>query len=209
MINQPKYPFNLPSLPYAKDALEPYISAETFSYHYDKHHKTYVDKLNDLLKNGHSDMLSLSLEEIIKMTYNDSAKTSIFNNAAQVWNHSFYWHCMKKDGGGLPEKSLMEAINRDFGSYDSFVAQFTEAALSQFGSGWSWLVYDPTNKKLEIIKTSNANTPMNQQKIAIMTIDVWEHAYYIDYKNLRAAYIETFLKHLINWEFAQDIFISL
>jgi len=184
--------FELPALPYAKDALVPHISAETLEFHHGKHHKTYVDKLNGLVPG--TEFEGKSLEDVIK-----TSSGGVFNNAAQIWNHTFYWHCVKKDGGGLPTGALAEAIDRDFGSFDAFVKEFTAAALGQFGSGWAWLVFD--NGKLKVTKTANADLPMKHGQVALLTIDVWEHAYYVDYRNARGKYIETFLAKLVNWDF--------
>lgn len=191
--------FSLPDLPYSHDALEPHISKETLEFHHDKHHQTYVTNLNNLVKD--TDLTDQSLEDIIVTTANDSTKAGIFNNAAQVWNHTFYWHCMKPQGGGKPEDTLAAKIEADFGSYENFLKEFTNAAITQFGSGWAWLVTDQINGKLSIAKTSNADTPLAHGQIALLTIDVWEHAYYIDFRNARPKYIETFLENLINWEF--------
>jgi len=185
--------FTLPSLPYAKDALAPHISAETLEYHHGKHHAAYVTNLNKLL-DGKPEA-SKSLEEVIL-----SSDGGVFNNAAQVWNHTFYWSCMKPGGGGQPTGDLLDAINRDFGSFDKFKEEFSTAAATQFGSGWAWLVLD--KGKLAVTKTGNADLPMKHGQKALLTIDVWEHAYYIDYRNLRPKYIETFLASLVNWDFA-------
>lgn len=191
--------FSLPDLPYSHDALEPHISKETLEFHHDKHHQTYVTNLNNLVKD--IPLADQSLEDIIVTTANDSARAGMFNNAAQIWNHTFYWHCMKPQGGGKPEGNLATKIETDFGSYENFLKEFTNAAITQFGSGWAWLVTDKINGKLSITKTSNADTPLAHGQIALLTIDVWEHAYYIDFRNARPKYIETFLENLINWEF--------
>jgi len=183
----------LPELPYAKDALEPHISAETLEYHYGKHHATYVDKLNGLVSG--TEFESASLEEIIK-----KASGGIFNNGAQVWNHTFYWNCLSPNGGGAPEGALAEAINEAFGGFDAFKEAFTNSAINNFGSGWTWLVKDGAGK-LEIVNTSNAANPMTDGKTPVLTCDVWEHAYYIDYRNARPKYLESFW-NLVNWEFA-------
>jgi superoxide dismutase, Fe-Mn family len=187
--------FTLPSLPYAKDALAPHISAETLDYHHGKHHQAYVTNLNKLVE-GKPDEKK-SLEEIIK-----SSEGGVFNNAAQIWNHSFYWQCMKPKGGGQPTGDLLSAIQRDFGSFDKFKEEFSNAAATQFGSGWAWLVLQ--NGKLSVTKTGNADLPMKHGQKALLTIDVWEHAYYIDFRNARPKYIETFLSHLVNWDFATE-----
>ncbi len=184
--------FTLPPLPYAKDALAPHISAETLEYHHGKHHNAYVTNLNKLLEGKPE--ASKSLEDIIK-----SSDGGVFNNAAQIWNHTFYWHSMKPNGGGPPTGDLADAIKRDFGSFDKLKEDFSQAAATQFGSGWAWLVLH--DGKLSVTKTGNADLPMKHGQKALLTIDVWEHAYYIDYRNLRPKYIETFLNHLVNWDF--------
>lgn len=200
--NQKSYPFVLPELPYADSALEPHMSAKTFGYHHKKHHNAYVANLNKLLENN--ELNSKSLEEIIQSTHKDPSKIGIFNNAAQVWNHSFFWHSMKPQGGGKPHGEILKKINDDFGSFESFVSEFKTAATTQFGSGWAWLVLNEHNK-LEIMKTGNADLPMVHHKKALLTLDVWEHAYYLDFQNLRANYIDSFLNHLVNWEFANKM----
>lgn len=182
----------LPLLPYALHALEPHISAETLEYHYGKHHKAYVDNLNRLISG--TEFESLSLEEIIK-----KSTGPIFNNAAQVWNHTFYWNCLAPSAGGEPTGKLADAINDTFGSFANFKEKFSATAATTFGSGWAWLVKNREGK-LEIISTSNANTPLKEGQIALLTCDVWEHAYYIDYRNARPKYIEQFW-NLVNWEF--------
>jgi superoxide dismutase, Fe-Mn family len=183
----------LPPLPYADTALAPHISKETLEFHYGKHHRAYVAKLNELIAGTpHSDK---SLEEIVR-----ASSGPTFNNAAQVWNHTFYWHSMKPGGGGKPTGAIAAAIEGSFGSYDEFRKQFTDAAMTQFGSGWAWLVKE--GGKLKIVKTPNAETPLTTAAKPVLTIDVWEHAYYVDYRNLRPKYIETFLDHLVNWDFA-------
>ena len=191
----------LPELPYARDALAPVISAQTLDFHYGKHHNAYVTNLNKLI--GGTDLAELSLEEIIKKTAKDSAKIGIFNNAAQIWNHTFYWNSMKPSGGGAPGGKVAERIQADFGSYDKFVADFKTAASTQFGSGWAWLVEE--NGRLAIMKTGNADLPMAQQggKKALLTVDVWEHAYYLDYQNRRPDYLSAFLEKLVNWDFVE------
>ncbi len=190
-------PFELQPLPYAKDALAPHMSAETLEFHHGKHHKTYVDNLNKMIAD--TPMAGMPLEEIIKTAAKDAAKAGIFNNAAQVWNHSFFWHCMKPRGGGKPNGAVSRKIASDLGGYDKFVAAFKDAAATQFGSGWAWLVLD--GGKLAVMKTPNADLPMVHGKQALLTLDVWEHAYYIDHRNARPKFIETFLEHLVNWEF--------
>ena len=184
--------FTLPELPYARDALAPHISAETLDYHYGKHHQTYVDKLNGQIEGTeHADK---SLEEIIQ-----SSSGGIFNNAAQVWNHTFYWNCLSPNGGGEPGGALADAIARDFGSFEAFREQFTETAINTFGSGWAWLVQN-TDGTLALVSTSNAETPLTGEAKPLLTCDVWEHAYYVDYRNARPKYVEAFW-HLVNWEF--------
>jgi Fe-Mn family superoxide dismutase len=185
----------LPPLPYAADALAPHISKETIDFHYGKHHQTYVNKLNELIANKPE--ASKSLEEIIK-----SSQGPVFNNAAQVWNHTFYWNSIKPKGGGQPTGAIAKAITESFGSYDAFRKEFVEAATTQFGSGWAWLTRD--GGKLKISKTANAETPLTTAAKPILTIDVWEHAYYIDYRNARPKYIDTYLDHLVNWDFGSS-----
>lgn len=187
--------FELPSLPYEMNALEPYISATTLEFHYGKHHRTYVENLNKLIKD--TPFAEMSLEEIIKTTVGKAEYTAIFNNAAQAWNHNFFWNSMKKNGGGEPQGEMLKKIERDFGSYEKFREEFKNAAVSQFGSGWAWLVEQ--DGKLKVIKTSNADTPLAHGMTALITIDVWEHAYYLDYQNKRADFVEAFLNHLIKW----------
>ena len=185
-------PFELPPLPYAQDALAPHISAETLEYHYGKHHQTYVTNLNKLVEG--TEFENASLEDVIV-----KSDGGLFNNAAQVWNHTFYWNSMRPGGGGAPEGAVAEAIDSAFGSYDEFRAKFAEAATTQFGSGWAWLV--DSGSGLEIMKTGNADLPLKHGAKALLTIDVWEHAYYIDYRNARPNYINTFLDSLANWDF--------
>lgn len=190
----------LPNLPYAKDALAPHISAETLEFHHGKHHNAYVTKLNELLPG--SGLEGKGLEDIIQATANDDSKAGMFNQAAQVWNHTFYWNCMTPNGGGEATGELKAKIEEDFGSFDAFREQFKAAALTQFGSGWAWLVADEVGGKLSIMKTANADTPVAHGKIAVLTCDVWEHAYYIDYRNARPSYVDTFLDKLVNWDYA-------
>jgi Fe-Mn family superoxide dismutase len=185
-------PFTLPDLPYAKDALAPFISAETLEYHHGKHHAAYVNNLNKLLAGKPEE--ALPLEEVILRS-----EGGVFNNAAQVWNHTFYWNSMKPGGGGRPTGELADAITRDFGSFERFREQFAEAATTQFGSGWAWLVV--ADGKLAVTKTGNADLPLKHGQTALLTIDVWEHAYYIDFRNARPKYIDTFLDSLVNWDF--------
>ncbi|PKM16085.1 MAG: superoxide dismutase [Fe] [Gammaproteobacteria bacterium HGW-Gammaproteobacteria-2] len=182
----------LPALPYARDALAPHISAETIDFHYGKHHQAYVTNLNNLIKD--SDYADLSLEEIIA-----KAQGGMFNNAAQIWNHSFYWNCLSPTGGGEPSGKLADAINKAFGSFEQFKEQFTQTALTTFGSGWAWLV-QRADGNLALVSTSNASTPLTGPDHALLTCDVWEHAYYIDYRNARPKYVEAFW-NLINWDF--------
>ncbi len=191
--------FELAALPYAADALEPHITANTLGFHHGKHHNAYVVNLNNLIKD--SDLAGKSLEEIIQATAGDAAKAGIFNNAAQVWNHAFYWNSMKPGGGGAPSGELAAKIDAAFGSYEKFGEEFTTAAMTQFGSGWAWLCADGDGK-LAVIKTANAENPLTQGLTPLVTCDVWEHAYYLDYQNLRPKYVETFLNSLVNWDFA-------
>jgi Fe-Mn family superoxide dismutase len=189
--------FELPALPYAQDALAPHISAETLEYHYGKHHQTYVTNLNKLVDG--TEFENAALEDVIL-----KSDGGLFNNSAQVWNHTFYWNSMSPSGGGAPTGEVADAINSAFGSYDEFKAKFAEAATTQFGSGWAWLV--DSGSGLEIMKTSNADLPMKHSSKALLTIDVWEHAYYIDFRNARPNYISTFLDSLVNWDFvAQNL----
>ena len=188
----------LPSLPYEASALEPFISANTLSFHHGKHHQTYVTNTNNLIKG--TDLENATLEKIVLSSANNAEKVGLFNNAAQVWNHTFYWKSMKKGGGGAPTGAIAQKINEDFGSYEAFAEAFKNAGLTQFGSGWAWLVLK--DGKLQIMKTANGDTPMAHGLIAILTVDVWEHAYYLDYQNKRADYLDVFLKSLVNWDFA-------
>ncbi|GAB3734652.1 superoxide dismutase [Fe] [Silanimonas algicola] len=182
----------LPALPYARDALAPHISAETIDFHYGKHHQTYVDNLNKQIAG--TEFESLDLEAIIR-----KSQGGMFNNAAQVWNHTFYWNCLKPAGGGEPKGKLADAINAAFGSFQAFKEQFTQTALTTFGSGWAWLVQRPDGT-LALVSTSNAATPLTGNDTALLTCDVWEHAYYVDYRNARAKYVEAFW-NLVNWDF--------
>lgn len=186
--------FELPKLPYALDALEPHISKETLEYHYGKHHQTYVTNLNNLIKD--TDLESKSLEEIIKST-----DGGIFNNAAQVWNHTFYWNCLAPNAGGAPTGKVADAINKAFGSFEEFKKQFNDAAAKNFGSGWTWLV-KKADGSVAIVNTSNAATPVSGADKPLLTVDVWEHAYYIDYRNARVKYLEEFWA-LVNWSFVE------
>lgn len=202
MKSTEKTPFELPALPYDKKALEPHITEKTLNFHHGKHHQAYVNNLNNLIKG--SDLEAKTLEEIIIATVNDNAKVGIFNNAAQIWNHTFFWHCMKPQGGGKPSGKLAAQIDKDFGSYENFVEQFKQASVTQFGSGWAWLVWD--KDKLKVTKTPNADLPMAHGHRALLTVDVWEHAYYLDYQNRRPDYVAIFLEHLVNWSFAESNF---
>lgn len=188
--------FELPALPYAKDALAPHISENTLDFHHGKHHNAYVVNLNNLLDDGDS----RSLEDIMNDTAGDASKAGVFNNAAQIWNHTFYWHSMSPNGGGAPTGDIADKINADFGSYEKFVEEFKAAGATQFGSGWAWLVLD--GGKLKVTKTGNAGCPLTEGQTPLLTMDVWEHAYYLDFQNRRPDYIATFLESLVNWDFA-------
>jgi len=190
----------LPNLPYGKDALAPHISSKTLDFHHGKHHNVYVTNLNKLIEG--TELAGETLEDIIKKTVNDAEKVGIFNNAAQVWNHTFYWQSMRPNGGGLPTGNIAEKIDSDFGGHDNFIEQLKNAGLTQFGSGWAWLVMN--NSKLEIMKTSNADSPIAHGVKPLLTVDVWEHAYYLDYQNARGDYLDAFIKNLINWEFVNS-----
>ena len=193
--------FDLPALPYGRDALAPTISENTLDFHYGKHHQAYVNNLNGMIEG--TDLAGKTLEEIIHAVHADSAKAGIFNNAAQVWNHTFYWHSMKPNGGGAPTGKAAELIERDFGSYDAFREAFSKAGATQFGSGWAWLVL--VNGKLEVRKTLNAETPLTEAGVTpLATMDVWEHAYYLDFQNARPKYIAAFLDSLLNWDFVNQ-----
>ncbi len=200
--NQSSGPFILPNLPYGKEDLAPHLTAETLDYHHGKHHNAYVTNLNKLIENH--DLESKSLEEIILASSGKADMAGIFNNAAQIWNHTFFWHSMKKSGGGKPSGPLLSKIEADFGSFDDFIAKFKEAGATQFGSGWAWLVSDKGT--LKVIKTPNAALPITDGLVPLLTCDVWEHAYYIDYRNRRPDYIAVFLEHLANWDFAEKNF---
>ena len=193
--------FTLPELPYATNALEPHMSANTFSFHHAKHHNAYVTNLNNLLKD--SPLAGKTLEEIIMASAGDATKAGIFNNAAQVWNHTFFWNSMKPNGGGAPTGKIADKIAADFGSLDAFKDAFKQAATTQFGSGWAWLVLGKDGK-LKVTKTGNADLPMAHGEKAILTIDVWEHAYYLDFQNRRPDFVASFLDNLVNWEFAEN-----
>ena len=184
--------FELPALPYAKNALVPHMSEETLEYHYGKHHQTYVTKLNELVAG--TEFEGKSLEDIIK-----SSKGPVFNNSAQVWNHTFFWNCLSPNGGGQPTGAIADAINKTFGSFEAFQKKFNDSAVGNFGSGWTWLVKN-ADGSLEVYNTSNADTPMTAGKTALLTVDVWEHAYYIDYRNSRPNFLNGFWS-LVNWDF--------
>ena len=189
----------LPQLPYAKDALAPHMSAETFDYHYAKHHQAYVTNLNNLIKG--TEYENLDLEAIVKK----APAGGVYNNAAQVWNHTFFWNCMKPNGGGAPAGALAEAINAKWGSLDAFKAAFQTSAVGNFGSGWTWLV-KKADGSVDIVNMGAAGTPLTTGDKALLCVDVWEHAYYVDYRNMRPKYVETFLENLVNWSFAEANF---
>ncbi len=192
--------FILPALPYGESALEPVISAKTLGFHYGKHHRGYVNKLNELISG--TKFAGLKLEEIIEQTAGKAENAGIFNNAAQVWNHTFYWNSLSPNGGGKPAGMIGKKIEADFGSYENFVQQFSEIGTAQFGSGWVWLVED--GGTLKIVKTANAENPISQKKgKPILVLDVWEHAYYLDYQNRRSDHLKTMIDKLINWEFVE------
>jgi Fe-Mn family superoxide dismutase len=194
--------FTLPPLPWAENALEPVISANTISFHYGKHHKTYVDNLNNLVKG--TDYESAPLEKIINETAGKPDKAPIFNNAAQVWNHTFYWNGLRGNGGGKPSGKVGQMIDAAFGGYDNFKKELSATSVSQFGSGWGWLVLD--GDALKIVKTANAEVPFTKGQKPLLTLDVWEHAYYLDYQNRRAAYLDAVIDKLVNWDFvAQNL----
>ncbi len=188
----------LPPLPFAPDALVPYLTAETFEYHYGKHHQAYVTNLNNLIPG--TEFETLGLEEIVK-----KSSGGVYNNAAQIWNHTFFWNCMKPQGGGEPTGALADAINAKFGSYAAFKEAFTKSAVGNFGSGWTWLV-KKADGSVDIVNMGPAGTPLTTGDTALLTIDVWEHAYYIDYRNARPKFVEVFLTSLVNWDFAAKNF---
>lgn len=190
--------YQQPALPYAENALEPHISAKTISFHYGKHHVAYITNYNNLVAGTPFD--AMSLEEVIAATANDAQKVGVFNNGAQAWNHSFYWNCLSPNGGGEPTGELAAKIAADFGSFDKFKDELKAAAATQFGSGWAWLVLD--GDTLKVTKTGNAQTPMTSGQKPILTIDVWEHAYYLDFQNRRPDYVASVIDNLLNWEFA-------
>jgi len=196
--------YELPELPYSYTDLEPYITKSTLEFHHDKHHAAYVGKYNELIAG--TEFETQSLEDVIKAIANDASKAGLFNNAAQAWNHTFYWNCMKKGGGGTPSGAIAAKIEADFGSFEKFVEAFKNAGATQFGSGWAWLVLD--NGTLKVTKTGNAENPMTSGQIPLLTMDVWEHAYYLDYQNKRPAYMDTFVGSLINWDFVAANFTA-
>lgn len=196
--------YELPALPYDYDALEPHMSKSTLEFHHDKHHATYVTNLNNLTKD--TELAGKPLEDLIKVTDNEPNKVGVFNNAAQVWNHTFFWNCMKPNGGGAPSGTLAEKINASFGSFDKFKEEFKSAGATQFGSGYAWLVID--NGELKVVKTANAANPMTNNQIPLLTCDVWEHAYYLDYQNRRPDFLQTFLDRLVNWDFVSQQFAN-
>jgi len=194
--------FDLPALPYPKNALEPHTSAQTLDFHHGRHHQAYVTNLNNLVKD--TPLASQSLEELIKGSYKEDSKVGIFNNAAQVWNHTFFWNCMKPGGGGAASGHVASAIDRDLGGLAKFKDDFKAAAVGQFGSGWAWLVAD--GGELKITRTPNAVNPLAEGQMALLTCDVWEHAYYLDFQNRRPDFVQAFLDHLVNWDFvAQNL----
>jgi superoxide dismutase, Fe-Mn family len=190
----------LPALPYPQNALEPVISANTLSFHYGKHHKTYVDTLNKLITG--TEFADMPLEQIVKATSGKEDHVAIFNNAGQAWNHNFYWRSLRPKGGGDPPATLKRLIESSFGSVEACKKELSTAAVGQFGSGWAWLVQE--GEKLKVVKTGNANSPLAQSSKPLLTIDVWEHAYYLDYQNRRVDHVNAVLDKLINWEFASD-----
>jgi Fe-Mn family superoxide dismutase len=196
--------YELPALPYDYTALEPVISKRTLEFHHDKHHAAYVNNYNSAVKE--TEFENKSIEEVIKAVAGDSSKTAIFNNGAQAWNHTFYWNCMKPNGGGTPTGALADKINADFGSFDKFVEAFKTAGATQFGSGWAWLVLD--NGTLKVTKTPNADNPIAAGQVPLLTMDVWEHAYYLDYQNRRPDYINEFISKVINWDFVAQNFAA-
>lgn len=188
----------LPALPYAQDALAPVVSAQTLSFHYGKHHKAYVDNLNKLVAG--TDLAEAALEKVVAAVAGKADKAGVFNNAAQVWNHTFFWNSMRPNGGGAPAGAVAKAIDASFGSAENFRKEFANAAMTQFGSGWAWLVAD--KGALRVMKTANADTPLTMGVTPLLTIDVWEHAYYLDYQNRRADFVAAVMDRLLNWDFA-------
>jgi len=194
--------FELIDLPYAYDGLQPYMSRETLEFHHDKHHATYVNTLNKLIEG--TDMASMSLEEIVKASAGDASKQAVFNNAGQAWNHNHFWHWMKPNGGGSVPGELEKKISEDFGSYDKFKEEFVAAGVGQFGSGWCWLVLD--GGRLKVTKTANADNPLTHGQTALLGCDVWEHSYYLDYRNKRPDYLNAFLDSLVNWDYVGELY---
>jgi superoxide dismutase, Fe-Mn family len=193
-------PLSLPPLPYVESALEPVISAKTLSFHHGKHHRTYVENTNKLIAG--TELAGLSLDQIVRLTAGSADRANIFNNAAQAWNHSFYWRCLKPKGGGEPPTALKQKMEEAFGSVDACKEELADSAITQFGSGWAWLVLE--GSKLRVAKTTNANTPLTQGLRPLLTIDVWEHAYYLDYQNKRADHVHVVIDKLTNWDFAAE-----
>ncbi|RPJ06504.1 MAG: superoxide dismutase [Deltaproteobacteria bacterium] len=193
-------PITLPNLPFAIDALEPHISARTFEFHHGKHHKAYVDNTNKLIEG--TALAGQGLEEIITSAAADAAKKGLFNNAAQVWNHSFFWKCLKPNGGGRPTGKIAAQIDKELGGYEKFAADFKNAGVTQFGSGWAWLCLK--DGKLAIVQSSNAETPIVSGSTPLLVVDVWEHAYYLDYQNRRPDFLQVFLDQLVNWDFVNS-----
>jgi len=198
-LSQASGPFSLPPLPYPEDALIPVISSTTIGFHYGKHHRAYVDNLNKAVEG--TDLAHKSLEDIVKATAGDPARVGVFNNAAQDWNHIFYWNSMRPNGGGAPNSAIADRVKDSFGDFATFRQEFATAAVTQFGSGWAWLVQGQ-DKKLRVVKTANADTPMARGLTCLLTCDVWEHAYYLDYQNRRPDYVNAWLDKLVNWDFA-------
>jgi Fe-Mn family superoxide dismutase len=192
-------PFSLPPLPWADNALEPVISARTMGLHYGKHHRTYVNKLNELVAGTR--FADMPLEQVIRESAGKDDQKKVFNNAAQIWNHTFFWNCLRPQGGGQPSGDLARRIESDFGGYDAFKKKFSQTAIDTFGSGWAWLV--ERDGKLDVVSTSNAGTPLTTAATPLLTIDVWEHAYYVDYENRRPEFVEAVVTRLLNWEHAQ------
>ena len=200
MNAKPTGPFQLPALPWDQAALEPVTSARTIGLHYGKHHKTYVDKLNELVAGTR--YADLSLEQVVQQSASDAEAKKVFNNAAQHWNHSFFWHCLKPGGGGAPQGDLARRIDSDLGGIEAFRSQFEKTAVETFGSGWAWLALK--DGKLQIVSTSNAGTPITTGATPLLTIDVWEHAYYVDHENRRPEFVKAVIAKLLNWDFARE-----
>ncbi|MBD2090756.1 superoxide dismutase [Microcoleus sp. FACHB-1515] len=193
-------PYELAPLPYDYEALAPHISADTLKFHHDKHHAAYVTNYNKMVEG--TEYADMPIEDVIRSIAGDASKSGIFNNAAQAWNHTFYWNCMKPSGGGTPTGALADKINQDFGSFDKFKEEFKTAGTTQFGSGWAWLVLD--NGTLKVTKTPNADNPLTHGQVPLLTMDVWEHAYYLDFQNRRPDYEQTFIDNLINWDYVAE-----